>query len=300
MYDKYDSYNSHLTNLAQGLVLYPGKEIDLTGIFFPAVGVETMVGSFDKFDLETGLTPVDTSLTRDNSPRRIQLRKTEGFWNCKPNAVEMPTFGPELLQKGHAAQIREGHIRRLISSMFVSRQAAAVKAVKEAVGADANLGSWTSSSDIVGELDSLCKSVVEGCGCKPNKLLIGHSTWSKLRNHPAILDRLPGLGYGLTPEALQEVLSYKGLDIIIVDSMANVGGEMVELLAHDIIALHNEEMPSLEDMSFGKEFTLNTSGPEVLSYKEFGGVNEVDVLMWSSDCQVVHPGACARMEVTAA
>ncbi len=297
MYNRYDTCNSVLTNLAQGLWLYPSKETDLTRHIFPVVSVETETGLFDKYDIAPGLTPVDTTLSRDNSPRRIQLRKTEGNWRCLPQSLEIATFGPSLLQKGRASQIREGKVRTLLSAMFASRQKATADALTAAVSATEGLGNWAADTDVVGEIDTLCRQVAYGSGKKANKLLIGMDAWSALRNHPSVISRLPGLAYGLTPEALKDVLSYKGLEIILVDSAVIISGSITPLLSNGVVALFNEETPSLEDMSFGKEFSLTPNGPEVLSYKEHGGVNEVDMLMWSSDCQVVNPASCARLEL---
>ncbi len=302
MYQNYDTYNSHLTTYAQGLWLYPGKETDLARLFFPVVGVETTVGTFDKWDIAPGLTPVDTRLTRDNSPRRIRLNKTEGTWSCAPQALEIPTFGPALLQKGHATQLREAHIRTLMSAQFASRQKAAADAVSAAVAATSGLGAWSADTDIIGELETLMKQVVSTSGKRCNHLAIGVDAWVTLRNHASVLDRASGLSYAITPEHLAEMLIYKGITITVVDSyIADPATKVITpLLNADVFAFYNEESPSLEDMSFGKEFTLTPGGPEVLSYKEHGGVNEVDALMWSSDCQIVNPGSCARLTVTAA
>lgn len=297
MFETSDKYNSHLTTLAQGLWLYPGKEIDLMGVFFPMTAVDTAVGSFDKYLTAPALTPVDTRLARDNSPRRIQLNKVEGHWSCHPHALEIATDGVALLQKD-ATRIHEAHTRTLMSSFFTSRQVNAINAVKSNVASESTLGTWGDDTDIIGELETLCKKVVMGCGKQPNKLVLGHTAWTKLRNHASFVSRIQGITTALTPEDLLSVLAYKGMEIVIADNMADINGTMTELLANDVIVLFNEATPSLEDMSFGKEFSLTPDGPEMLTYDENGGVRKVDALMWASDYQVINAASCARLEIT--
>ncbi len=298
MLETSDKFNSVLTSYVQGLWLYPDKELNLARTFFPAVAVDTLVGNFDKYDIAPGLTPVDTTLARDNSPRRIELKKTDGFWKCDPNAIETAEWKIALLQSGHAARMRETRMKTLMSAQFASRQSAAVDAVMAATTAVSGFGNWGASTDIVSEIDTLCDNVVLGSGCKANRLLIGIEAWKVLRNHASILDRLPGLDYGLAPEALGKVLTQQGMEIVIVDSVVMLNGTMTRLLANDVIALHNKENPDLEDMSFGKEFTLCPNGPEVVSYEEHG-LTQVDSLYWASDCQVTNAGALSRLVVTA-
>jgi len=297
MYEKSDSFDELLTAYAQGAYQNPSEELDLTGLFFPAIKVGANIGEYDKYAWDPALTAVDTLLARDGSARRIRLNKTQAYWNCKPNALEIATFRPDVAQDD-AATLREDKLRTLMSAQFVSRNAASVNLVKSAVQAQAGKGVWSSAStDVIGELDGLLRSVTAGTGRKANKLVMGRQAWAKLRNHASIKERAAGLAYGITPAALQEMLSYGGLEIVIADSSALSGGQMTELLAADVIALYNEATPSRADLSFGKEFTLMPNGPEVLSYEE-RAVTIADVLLWSSDCQVTNANAAARLVVS--
>ncbi len=299
MFENSEAYNSILTSYARGLYLYPDNTLDLSKVFFPVVPVDTLVGTFDQYDIAPGLTPVDTRMARDNSPRRIELNRTDGFWKCDANGLEIANWKIALLQKGNATRMREAKTKALMSAQLASRQKAAVDAVLSSTTSVSGFGNWTDSTDIVGEIDTLCDNVVLGSACQANKLLIGIEAWKKLRNHASILDRLPGLDYGLTPEAVKRVLTNRNMEIIIVDSVVMVNKQMVRLLANDVIALHNEDTPDMEDMSFGKEFSLTPHGPEVISYEE-KGVNIVDSLIWASDMKVTNAGALSRLTVAAA
>lgn len=297
MYEKSDSFNQLLTTYAQGAYQNPAEELDLTALFFPALKVGADTGRYDKYAWDPALTAVDTLLARDGTARRIQMDKRPAYWDCQPNALEIATFRPDVMQD-NAAMLRQDKLRTLMSAQFVSRNVAAVKKVKAAVQAQSGKGVWSKTdTDIITELDGLLHSVVTGTGRKANKLVIGRQAWAVLRNHASIKDRATGLAYGITPEALKEMLSYGGLEVIISDTAALVKGKMTELLGMDVIALYNEATPSRTDLSFGKEFTLMPNGPEVLSYEE-RAVTIADVLMWSSDCQVTNANAAARLAVS--
>lgn len=297
MYEKSDSFNQVLTAYAQGAYQNPSEELDLTALFFPALKVGSNVGEFDKYAWSPALTAVDTLLARDGTARRIQMDKTPDYWNCKPHALEIATFRPDVMQDD-AAMLREDKLRTLMSAQFVSRNVEAVQKVKAAVTAQTGKGVWSNTgTDIITELDGLLRSVVAGTGRKANKLVMGRQAWATLRNHESIKDRAHGLAYGITPEALKEMLSYGGLEVVIADTSALVNNAMTELLATDVIALYNEATPSRTDLSFGKEFTLMPNGPEVLSYEEHA-VTIADVLLWSSDCKVTNANAAARLVVS--
>lgn len=299
MYETSDKFNSILTKYAQGAYLNPGDEIDLTRIFFPTLGVEEAHGEFDIWKSKSALTAVDTSMARDNTPRRLQLDRTVGVFNCTPHGLEISRSAFNDMQKS-GPRYQEAALRTLMSAQFASRQTATVKAVKAAKAAEDSLGAWTSNStaDVIGQIEQLCHNVVSGTGCKPTDILIGRTAWSKLRNHPTIVNRINGISYAMPEEAFLTLLAYKGVKLTVVDSMTMVNGAMTELLANDVIALYNQEAPTVSDMSFAKEFTLSPNGPEVLSYEEHGGVNKVDMLLWSSDCKVTNANAMSRLVVS--
>lgn len=298
MYEKSDNFNSILTKYAQGAYLNPGDEIDLTRLFFPTLEVDDAHGEFDIWKTKTALTAVDTSMARDNTPHRLQLDRVLGTYNCTPHGLEISRSAFNDMQKS-GPRYQEAALRTLMSAQFASRQTDTVKAVKAAQAAESDMGAWTSNAnaDVIGEIEELCHKVVEGTGSKPTDLIIGRTAWSKLRNHPTIVNRINGISYALPEDAILTLLAYKGVRLTVVDSMTMVGGKMKELLANDVIALYNLEAPSISDMSFGKEFTLSPNGPEVLSYDEHGGVVKVDELLWSSDCKVANAAALARLEV---
>lgn len=298
MFEKSDGFNQILTEYAQNAYLNPEEEVDLSRLFFPSLKVGAVTGRFDKYAFEAALTAVDTTLARDNSARRLQLDKTPDYWDCQPQGLEISAWKPSLLQDD-ARLIREDNLRTLMSAQFVSRQKTAVDAVKNGLTDHADLGGWKTDKtrDIIQDVEALCNSVVNGTGRKPNTLVMGHSAWASIRNADQFVNRISGLSFELTSQAFLDAISYKGLRLVIADSMAMIDGKMTELLANDVIALYNEESPTRSDLSFGKEFTLSPNGPEVISYEEHG-LNIVDTLMWSSDRKITNSAAAARLVIS--
>lgn len=298
MFEKSQGFHEYLTAYAQGIYANPDEELDIHRLLFPTVKVAANTGRYDTYASDPALTAVDTILARDGSPRRIQLDKRPDFWDCKPNALEIINFKPDLLQDD-ADQQKEDSLRTLMSAQFTTRQVEAVSLVKKAIKAVTGVGNWSAEgADPIKDLDALCKAVSHGCGKAPNTMLMGMSAWAALRNHPAVLSRIQGQTAGASEEQLANALTYKGITIKVATNMAIIDGEMTELLANDIMVYYREEVPTRSDMSFGKEFTLSEDGPEVLEYEE-KCVNVVDTLMWSSDTKVANAAAMARLEIAA-
>lgn len=297
MFEKTDKFNQILTEYAQGIYLNPGAELDLTKLFFGTVAVDAAIGQYDIYDSDPALSAVDATLSRDNSAHRIQLNRKPGYWNCEPQAIEIATWKPMLLQKG-GQQNREDAVRTLMSAQFATRQVQAVDAVKAAVAARTmTSGNWsTDTTPVLDQLETLCRTVVENTGVRPTHLVMGHAAWNLLRNHKTLEGRFHALDYALKEDALLSMLSYRGVKLVVADTMAKVNGVLTPLLDHDVIVMHQEEAPSRNDLSMGKEFTLSPNGPEVISYEEHG-INDVDLLMWSSDLKVTNPEAAARIVV---
>lgn len=298
MYEKSDKFNSILTAYAQGAYQNPDEDVDLMATFFPAIQVGTHVGEYDIRAIEPGYTAVDATLTRDNTPRRIQANVIKGYYNCTPKALEIASWVPALRQD-NGDQIREDNLRTLMSAQFTTRQKEAADLVLTTTAASGLNGAISSNAnaDVVGMLETLCRNVVEGTGRRPSHLIMGHAAWNIIRNHPRIVDRISGLAYGTATDALLSMLSYGGITPVIVDSMHMQEGTLKPLLSDQVIALYNDPAPSRTDLSFGKEFTLNPAGPEVLSYTEHA-VNEVDLLMWSGHSVIANPAALSRIAVS--
>lgn len=295
-------FNEELTIFAQASFANPEVAVDLSALFFPTVGVDTAEGSYLDWRNALAFAAVDTSLTRDNSARRIELVKTKAFYDCKPNALEIARWRADLLQAKAAPELTEKSLKTLMSVQFVSRNVSALEIVRSAVPAASGFGAWrgntatAAAADPIAEIEALCAQV-SMTGKTPNKIVMGRSVWSTIRNHPKVLARVPGISVSVNEQQLLDTLSYKGLDIIIVDEMALVDGQMAELMKNDLVVFYNSTAPDTEDLSMGKEFSLTPDGPKVIEYTEHG-MNEVTALLWSGDRKVTNTSAVARLTVT--
>lgn len=292
-----DNYNQILTVYAQGSYVNPGETVDLSRLLFPEVAVDEALGCYDKWTLDPAYTAVDATLARNQTAHRISIERKQGYYNCAPQALEIAHWVPALMQKS-GPRYREAGVRTLMSAQFVTRQVSAVDLLHSALAADTALAIGD-TSDAIENIDKLCEKVAEGTmGRRPSHLIMGRNAWNRLKNHKSVKERCHALDYAIKPEAFADALAYQGVKLIISDVYAKAGDELKQLLADDIIALYNEESPSLNDLSFGKEFTLSASGPEVISYKD-RALYDVDVLMWSSDRQVTNTAAAARLTFAA-
>lgn len=289
-----DTFNEILTNFAQGAYRNPGTELDLNKLLFPAVQVDELEGQYDKWGIAEHFTAVDTTLARHNTAHRIEISRTKGYFNCDPAALEIAHWKPTLLQKS-GARFREESLKALMDAQFTSRQVSAVDILRRGISADPELGDLSDSP--IEMIDALFDRVVKGTfGRKPTHLLMGRTAWNTIRNHEKVLSRTHALAYAMFEDAFMSTLSYQGVKLVIADSYAIIDDKLTELLENDVVALYNEETPSLSDLSMGKEFTLSPAGPEVHTYQE-KGIYDVDMLLWSSDRQITNSAAAARMEL---
>ncbi len=299
MFQGTDQFNEILTKYAQGAYQNPGETVDLSKLLFPAVGVEEAEGWYEKWGIDAGFTAHDATLPRHNTPHRIEISKSKGYFNCEPAALEIANWAPALMQKS-GPRFKERCLRTLMSAQFTTRQVEAVQAFKAGIAEEeTELGKFSQEgADVVTAIDTLLDKVAKGTyGRKPTHLIMGRTAWNTIRNHKSVLARTTGHAFAIFEQAFLSTLSFQGVQLVVADTYAKVGGKLTELLGSDIIALYNEETPSLDDLSAGKEFTLSPAGPEVITYKE-RGIYDVDMLLWSSDRQITNAGAAARLVIS--
>lgn len=300
MLEKHPYFHQDLTDFAQGYFASPESAIDLSRLFFPSVEVETATGTYTDWRDDTALAPLDLTLTRDNTPRRIELVKTEGTYKCVPSAVEILRNPIDMLQ-AQGSELAEKGVRKLVSVFFTSRQHSALEIVRAAVPAAVGAGKWrgttntATSAKPIDEIDALCAEVAL-IGRTPTHIVMGRAAWRTLRNHPNVISRVPGLSVAVNEEQFLDTLAYKGMELIIVDGVELEAGSKHFIMDDDVLVFYSSAAPDTEDISFAKEFTLTEDGPEVLEYPD--GPNMAHALYASSDRKVTNPNACARLVIT--
>lgn len=74
---------------------------------------------------------------------------------------------------------------------------------------------WSNdASDPLGDVETGIETLVQNIAREPNKAIIGRQVWTKLRNHPDLLDRIKGVERGvITPEIMQGLMGIPKIGI---------------------------------------------------------------------------------------
>ena len=303
MFQHAASYNGYLTELCQAA---HADEADSIGNkLFPAVGVRTAVGTYKKRDIGNAFRVYRTALARGNSPTRIDTNATDGFYNCRPHALEVGTWKFDADQDDGGEEERESNLQDLISSQLVTREVEAVTIWKAGVPVTAGSGNWTSTAgqkaNIIQELDNLALTIQAAIGRKPTHLILGLKAWVIMKNHPFFLNRLQGLELTASLDILKNMLVFPDIDVSLASmpyqpAARGKSGKMQGIMGSDIFMFYSQDAPTRNDMSAAKDFTLEPSGPEILS--EERTLEVVDMMYWSTHRKVTNPAAAARIEVS--
>lgn len=175
MFQHAASYNGYLTELCQAA---HADEADSIGNkLFPAVGVRTAVGTYKKRDIGNAFRVYRTALARGNSPTRIDTNATDGFYNCRPHALEVGTWKFDADQDDGGEEERESNLQELMSTQLVTREFQAVSIFKAGVPVTSGAGIWSgeagAAANIINELDTLAITIQAGIGRRPTHLIFG-------------------------------------------------------------------------------------------------------------------------------
>lgn len=291
-----ENYTSVLTEYAQNGYLFPGEELDLAEELFPTVPVKTNKGFFDKYAWLTMYTPVDTRLSRRNTPHKIETNRTEGTWNCEPHGLDIEEWAiSEFQDRGVDESV--DNLQTQMGVRFVSNNERALAIVRKAVPTEAELSNWTDDTDVPDLLNTLVNNVAMGCGRPANRLLIGKHAWGKIRRHPSMLACVQGHKTALSvQDVVDDVLDTPGVTIIIAENMrADGAGKLEQALKYDVMAYYRAPAVSRNDLSFGKNFSVMPA-PKVKTHEE-KGLFMVNTMLWSSDMQVANANAMSRCTI---
>lgn len=304
MFQDSDNYNQVLTTYAQGAFQNPGAVLDVAALLFPTVVVEEFDGNFYKYDPSAAFRAIDTRMARNNTPVRIEQKKTRGTWECEPEAIETPTFKVNAATKMGMAN-RKHNVKMLTSSVWTTRQQEAIDILYAAVPVQSDLGAWEGAegkeNDPVEDLKAAIWKVGKGCARDANTILFGPEAWDKLKTHPKVLERIHGQKLVINEKDLAEMLENVHLRICVADTRIDRegNGEFEHLLTNDVVVYFSEPVATEDDQSFGKCFTPFPGGPELTTYED-KGVYVVDSFFWADDKQATNPQACVRFNVKAA
>lgn len=302
MFQHSASYNGYLTELCQAA--YADAADSIGRKLFPPVGIRTAIGTYKKRDISNAFRAYRTALARGNSPTRIDTNATDGYYNCKPHALEVGTWKFDADQDDGGEEERESNLQELMSAQLVTREVEAVTIFKAGITATSGAGKWSGAdgqnANIIDELDTLATTIQAGIGRRPTDLIIGQNAWAVIKNHPSLRQLIQGQSVAVSLELLRNMLIFPEINIQVASMPYNpaVRGKkdaLKTIMGMDVFMLYSSDAPTRNDMSACKDFTMEPSGPEVLS--EDKTLETVDTLYWSTDRQVTCPAAAARIEV---
>lgn len=301
MYQNANTYNSHLTELAQAAVA--DEKDSISTLLFPMVKVPTAIGSYKKRDIDNAFRSYDTLLARGNSAKSIDINAEEAFYKVKPHALKVGTWQFDIDQEGGDEE-RESNLQDLLSAQLISREVEAVSIFKAGIPVTSGAGNWSAAdSNPVEELNNLILQIHKSIGRMPTHLVIGLGAWSILQTNAKMLSRIGGVDVDVTVERVQRMLVHPGIKVVVASlpyqpAARGVKGEKAYIMGADVFCFYTQDAPTRNDMSVAKDFTLTPGGPEVLTRDDEERMEKVDTLYWSSDRKVTCPAAGARLEIS--
>lgn len=148
----------------------------------------------------------------------------------------------------------------LIQRILRTDYAAAVKMLQTAAGS-ATSSAWSGSSKVApdAELLKLANSVLEACGVRANRMLIGTSAWAARLGYYEGSQTVSSAAANLTPDQLKGKLALEGL--LVPEVVADFGsGKQTVAAAAEVVAFIGQTDGMRDDPSTLKRFWAPATG----------------------------------------
>jgi hypothetical protein len=298
-----------LTTYAYGIQADEAAARRLIKALAPTVPTGGTTGRFNKFnDTQSFKNYLNANRAVGGQSNAITFLSDTADYTIKPYGLRISVDEFERRQAAEQMGLLEqAKVRTLTINCILSHLVNVVTTVKASVSAQSGKGNWSSPNvDPIAELDGQIEAMWLATGMVPNTLMLDFGAWSKLRNNPKVLARMPGADLiGLTPEKLSSMLAVP-VRVEIVTTAALSGGGLGNasatkagvLGAGVCLLFRNEEMPTAYDPSFCKTFAESANlFTEVFSYREEPHLDWFEN-NWAADVQVVAASLCRRVDVT--
>jgi hypothetical protein len=304
------SLNPTLTTYAKGLA--QDRASALANWIAPDVPVVMPTGKFRSFSDKNMFQAIDTALSNDGEPNRVEFGATDGTYNCAAQALEIRINKQEMdmmAAGGDPLLLRQNKIGTLVSSAVVSHEKAVWDYVKANTTAVAAVGNWSSANvDPITEIDAQIATIVADTGIMPNAMAISISAWNIMRNNPNVLKRKV---YGTAPigATLELIASYclNPAMQIKIGTMAydtrkpNNADTSVKanVIGSECFLFIRSDAPSVYDPTAFKVFRTATGGVEaVYSYTAPNQLFEGHIVYWTRDIQKTSAYSVKRITVS--
>jgi len=297
------TYKETLKNYAYGVA--QDAKTSLADFIAPRVPVGIGSGQFKKFNDKNAFQIYDTNRAVGGRANRMEFEATDGVFNCKPNALELPIDDQERAQAGEAdAQLEEAKTRTIVINAALAREKKVFDLVKAKVAAAATWDS-TGTDDPIDLIDEQIVAIATATGMMPNRMVIGLGAWRLIKNNAEVLKRHVNVSNkGVTLDVLAGMLLNPQIDIRVgvmsydankmgkADSKSNVVGS-------EIFLFHGNDNPTQYDPGFAKTFSIgNNSVEAVRMYRDEGCRSDILAVDWSEDVEVVSTICAKRITVS--
>ncbi len=273
----------------------------------PRVPVGVSAGYFKKFDDKNAFQIYQTERALGGPATRIEFKATDGTFNCRPQALEVPIDDSERDDAGDAQQsLEEAKTRTLVVSAATAREHKVMTLVKAGVSAVDGKGVWSDLTvDPVLEIDEQIEAIALATGMMPNAMVLGLGAWRILKNHPKVLARRPG-----ADNSSVDMANFAAM-LLNPDMTIKVGvlsrdttkfgkaKAAVNIVGGELFLFHRNDNPTQYDPGFAKTFSIgSTSVEDVYTYREDKARSDILAVDWSEDVQVVSTEVARRITLS--
>jgi hypothetical protein len=299
------TYSEKLTTYAAGLAAK--RDQGIADFVFPRVQTGVATGKFRRYSGKNAFQIYDTLRALGSAAARVKMEADDPYFHCQPNALAIAIDDFEREEAGTApeasARLEEAKIATLVSTASIARELRALDKINT-ITPEADKGGWSSATaDPIAELDAVINGILSACGVVPNRIALGLSAWTVLRNHPKVVSRVSGISAGVSIEAFRAMLSVP-LEIRVGSlgrDTAKFGKDkkIAQIVGAKALIFCGEEYPSTFDPSFGKTFTTAASNVDsVRFFRDESATSDIYQLNWSEDIQIAYTEAAALIAVS--
>lgn len=298
--------NQHLSTYAFGIA--QDVSSSLAEFIAPTVPTGGASGQFKKYDEKNAFQIFDTGRGVGGPAKRMEMLATDPFFNCSPQALEIPIDDHERALAGeNSSQLEEAKIKTVVTAAALSHENKVFAKIAAAVAATGSIGVWSNpaNNDPIDDIDSQIEAIAIATGMMPNRIVFGLGAWRIFRKHSKVIARQPGADLiGLNVNQAAGMLLNPGMEIrigLLSKDTAKIGAakSATNIVGAEVYIFFNSDSPSIYDPSFAKTFATRAGGvDQVRQYREEGNRSDIYAIDWTEDIQVVSNSLVRRITLS--
>lgn len=298
--------NPTLTRYAYGLAQDMSSAI--AEFLAPTCRVVASIGRYKSFDDKNSFQVLNTERAIGGPALRLQFSATDGDYNCKPNALEMPIDDAERDPAGgDDSAMEQAKTKTLVSTTALSHEDKVVGIVKAGLTPVVGVGVWSvAANSPIEELDAQILAIATATGMMPNRMVIGLGAWNVVRNHPMVIARFPGAAIvGVTTAQFSSLLLNPAIEIrigVLSKDATKFGATKAaaNIIGACVIPFIASANPTQYDPSLAKTFVCGSRGnvDGVRIYRAESHRSDIIALDWSEQTKVTGAACGCLINVT--